>query len=288
MTEIGDQAATLVNPWLFEPGVHDNVPIERYHAMRALSSSGVKKLLRSPAHYLFERQRQHVQTESMRVGTAIHLLCIEPHRLDELIVHPKFDRRTKAGQIAAATWEQQHPNRDLAFDEPTYERIRRSVDAVQSHPGARERIEAGTPERSLFWRDAALNVECRARMDLHLPDMRIVDLKSTIDASAAGFEREIGKYQYHVSAAWYWIGHEHVFDESPTGWEFIAVEHEPPYGVAVYSLDMASIRAGMDACDVAIKRFANALVAGRFTCYSTETQPISAPQWAVRSALANF
>ena len=41
----------------FLPGVHDGVPAADYHALDALSSTGIKKLQRSPAHFVVERTK---------------------------------------------------------------------------------------------------------------------------------------------------------------------------------------------------------------------------------------
>lgn len=265
----------------FIPGVHDGMDAEDYHALAALSSSGIKKLLRSPAHYLVERTKATPPTESMRIGTAIHTLVLEPDRSWEVVAMPEFNARTKDGRAERDAWLAAHPGVQ-AFDAETLQNIHDAVGAVRSHPGASELLSDGTAERSVLWRDSAEQVECRARFDWHRADTAIVDLKSCADASPEAASRAIGSFQYHVSAAHYWIGHEHVFDASPAFWAFVFVETAPPFGVACYVLDAASLRAGMTLCGRAYKTFRQCVESGRWPGYADEIATISAPRWALR------
>ena len=75
-------------------------------------------------------------------------------------------------------------------------------------------------------------------------DDLIVDLKSTEDASAAGFSRSCANYRYHVQAAYYLDIANAVMDRRFTAFVFIAVEKSPPYQVAVYHADYEMIMAG--------------------------------------------
>lgn len=46
-------AAAKPEPPPFEPGIHYDMPAERYHATEALSASGAKEILRSAMHYRY-------------------------------------------------------------------------------------------------------------------------------------------------------------------------------------------------------------------------------------------
>jgi hypothetical protein len=266
----------------FAPRFVDGLPARDYHALPSLSSSGVKKLLRSPAHYLHERTRENAPTDAMRIGTAVHTLVLEPERAGEVVAMPEFNMRTNAGKAAAIEWLEAHPNRQ-AFDAATYDRIQRAADAVRAHPGAARLLTEGTAERSVFWRDQAEGIDCRARFDWHREDGGIVDLKTAKDASPAGFSRAIGAYGYHISAAHYCQGAEHVFGAFPRFWGFVVVEPEPPFAVACYVLDEASIRAGMALCARAYRAFRQCVDSGAWPAYPSTIEPISAPRWALRT-----
>ncbi len=275
---------TAIAEPIFAPGVYDDLPMEQYHSMRALSSSGLKKLLRSPAHYLLERTKKSEPTDSMRFGTAVHTLLLEPERADELVEMPEFNARTKDGRAERDVWLESHAGKQ-AFDAKTLARIRAAAAAVRAHPGASMLLSGGVAERSILWRDEREGIECRARFDFHREDGGIVDVKTTADASPAGFMRTIGAFGYHQSAAHYWLGHEHVFHKSPAFWAFVVVESEPPHGVATYVLDAASIRAGMDDCARAYKAFRICNETGHWPAYPETIEPISAPRWALRKEI---
>ena len=265
----------------FIPGVHDGMAAEDYHRLAALSSSGIKKLLRSPAHYLVERTKSTPPTESMRIGTAIHTLVLEPHRAGEVVALPEFNARTKDGRAERDAWLAAHAGVQ-AFDAETLQNIHDAVGAVRAHPAAAELLSDGVAERSVLWRDSAEGIECRARFDWHRSDTAIVDLKSCQDASPEAASRSIGTFQYHVSAAWYLNGAEHVFGATPAFWSFVFVETAPPFGVACYVLDAASIRAGMTLCNRAISIFARCTRESRWPSYSETVDVISAPRWSLR------
>ena len=92
----------------------------------------------------------------------------------------------------------------------------------------------------------------------------------------------VGQFQYHVSAAHYWSGCEHLFHASPAFWAFVFVETEPPFGVACYVLDAASLRAGMTLCARAYRSFRQCIESGRWPGYPETVESISAPRWALR------
>lgn len=269
----------LATPFQFAPGVHDNVPMDAYHSMPALSSSGIKKLLRSPAHYIVERTRANEPTDAMRIGTAVHTLILEPHRAGQVVQMPEFNNRTKDGKAERDSWLAAHEGQQ-AFDAETFARIHRAVAAVRAHPGASMLLSEGVAERTVLWRDARLGIECRARFDWHRADGGIVDVKTTRDASPESFSRDIHAYGYAISAAHYITGAEHVLNETPRFWAFVCVEVEPPFGVATYVLDMASILVGIRHCVRAYNRFAECTASGHWPSYPDTIEPISLPAWA--------
>ena len=264
----------------FIPGIHANLAGAEYHAIEAMSSSGAKKMLQSPAHYRLMRDTQIEPTEAMRIGTAVHTLILEPNRADEVVALPEVNARTKDGRAELEAWHAANAGKQ-GFASDTLARIHAAVAAVRAHPGATMLLSDGEPEVSLLWRDSQYDVQCKARDDWLRRDGGIVDLKTTRDASADGFGRTIASFMYHVQAAFYWIGHEHLFDRSPEFFAFVAVETEPPFGVATYVLQSDAIRAGMRHVEVALRRYREALDSGHWPGYAEEIQPISVPRWAL-------
>lgn len=264
----------------FAPGIHNDMPAEHYHATEAMSSGGAKKMLASPAHYKLMRDTANAPSAAMLLGTGVHTLTLEPHRAGEIVCMPEFNNRTNAGKAERDAWLAENAGKQ-AFSPEDYTRVINTHAAIRAHPGAATLLSDGKAEVSLMWRDVKYDVPCKSRYDWIRADGGLVDLKTTKVASADGFKRTIANFMYHVQAAFYWSGYEHMFDRSPAFWAFVAAETEPPHGVACYVLQEDAIRAGMRHVETALRRYRECLDAGRWPGYSEEIQPISVPKYAL-------
>lgn len=75
-----------------------------YHAHPAVSSSQLKHMLRTPAHFKASLETSKEPSDAMKLGSLVHTLLLEPHLVDyEYTVMPKFDRRTKQGKARQTT-----------------------------------------------------------------------------------------------------------------------------------------------------------------------------------------
>lgn len=266
----------------FQPGISYDLPAADYHGIEALSASGSKKLLRSPAHFIVNRTRPSEPTEDMMIGSAVHLGVLEPEKFDQYVIEsPVFNARTKDGRAERDAWVSAQPGECMAFAPDKIDVIRSVVDAVRAHPGAQRLLTSGRAEVSLQWRDTKYGIPCKSRVDYLREDGGMVDLKTCRDASDEAFSRTIGSYFYHLQAAFYMTGAEHLFSKTPPFFAFIAAEKEPPYGVACYVLDSASILAGQRHVETAMRRYKECLDSGEWPGYSPLIEPISAPRWAL-------
>ena len=59
---------------------------EDYFKIEALSASGAKSLLVSPAQHRHERDNPRADTDDFRFGRLVHCLALEPHKADEMAV----------------------------------------------------------------------------------------------------------------------------------------------------------------------------------------------------------
>lgn len=274
-------AAPLPPPPPFVPGVFDDMPAATYHAIEAMSSSGAKKMRKSPAHYRLMRTTANAPTPAMLFGTAVHAGVLEPATFADVVVcAPKLDRRTKAGKEAAAAFDAAAAGR-VVLSPDDFDRCRRTIDAVLAHPSAAKLLAGAQVERSFFWYDARYKVPCKARFDAWNHKI-VADLKTTQDASPDGFGRSIANFEYHAQGAMYCSGAEHLLDESPQAFVFIAVESEPPHAVACYALPNAAILAGMHLTAIALERYAEALELGRWKGYPDTIESIALPRWALK------
>lgn len=272
--------ASHADPVSDEPGIVDGMAHDDYLNIDALSSSGCKVLERSPAHFLASRTYRKPPTAQMEIGTAVHTIVLEPERASSIVCLPDFNTRTKDGRAERDAWVAALPAGSLAFDQDAHARIHAAAYAVRQHPGASRLLADGKRERSMFWRDSKLRIPCKSRLDWHREDGGIVDVKTTADASPAAFERSIANFGYHIQAAFYWVGVEHVLDRSPAFWSFVCVEVEPPFAVACYVLDVDAIRVGMRTVDKCLARYAQCVASGQWPGYPDTINPISIPKWA--------
>lgn len=277
-----DPAALLKPPApAFVPGVFPKMPAANYHAVEALSSGGAKKILRSPAHFRVYRDQQSVQSDPMRLGEAIHCGALEPGAFaSRIAVLPEVNRRTNLGKAAIADFVALNPGR-LLLDQAEFDCTRRCVDAVLAHPAASELLRDAEIETSLFWNDGRYAVPCKARWDARKFG-GLIDLKSCKDASKEEFAKAIANFDYHIQGAHYYSGAEHCLNATPSFFIFIAVETEPPHGVAVYELGRASMLAGMREMDEALARYKAALESGQWGGYPTTVEEIQLPRWKLK------
>lgn len=273
--------AAAPEPPPFVPGAFPDMPAEVYHAVEAMSSSGVAKMLKSPAHYRLMRTQSSPATDAMRFGTAVHCGVLEPDAFDARVsCAPKADRRTKDGKAAWAKFQADSAGR-IILAKDAYDRARRCVDAVRAHPAAARLFDGAEVELSLFWHDAKYRVPCKARLDARNHG-GIIDLKTTTDASPEEFAKTIANYSYHAQGAHYASGAEHVLDASPAFFAIVAVESEPPHAVACYALPGNAMLAGGYLVNRALERYAAALAAGEWPGYPATVESITLPPWATR------
>lgn len=269
-------------PRPFVAGVFESMPPEEYFAVEAMSQSGAKEMLRSPMHFRYARDNPPEPTASMRFGTAVHTGILEPERFDAIVVaQPAVDRRTTAGKAAYAAFMASAAGK-VVLTQPDFDRCRRTIDAVHRHKMARELLAGGQRELSLFWLDARFNVPCKARIDLRNHG-GLIDVKTTQDASAEDYARTIANYGYHLQAAFYFSGCEHLLNETPRFFVHIAVESEAPHGVACYALPGNAVMAATVRISEALRRYAECLESGYYRGYPETIDTITLPRWVTRA-----
>lgn len=267
----------------FVPGHFPNMPGETYHAIEAMSSGGIKKMIRNAGHYRLMRTVKKPSTEAQIFGTAVHAAVLEPLRFNDLVaLAPEINRRTNAGKAMWAECEALNPGK-VILDPPDYSRVLACAAAVRRHPAAAYLLDGATFETSLFWNDGKWKVPCKARPDI-ISRGGMTDLKTIDDASADAFARTVAASAnlWHAQAAHYISGAEHVLNSSPEFFAHIAVEDEPPHFVAVYQLPTPAILAGMHIANIALERYQRALESGAWEGYPATMERLPFPRWALR------
>lgn len=213
-------------------------PEPEYHADRgSLSSTGAKTLLRSPKQFRYELDHPR-QISAGPLGTLTHALVLGTPITTTV---KDWDGRTKEGKARAAEVAAQGLD---VIDQSDWNLAHDMACAVLSHPHANRLFnDPGRSEVSVYAEDPLTGVQMRGRFDRWRDDDTIVDLKTTQDASPAGFARSVATFHYHLQDPWYCRLAE-ANGRPPDRFVFVAVEKTPPHLVGVYVLDDEAIRAG--------------------------------------------
>jgi exodeoxyribonuclease VIII len=266
-------------------GLHAGVPFEVYAGWDAVNISRLKPLRRSPLHCRYQMDHPREETGALNLGRATHAAVFEPALFDSgFVAIPKFDRRTKDGKAAhAEAMEKAGPK--TVLDEDDYRRLCGMREAIAGCRAASRFVEApGQCELSAIWIDEPTGLTCKARFDklagLRLPI--VVDLKTTRDASAGWFARDVARYGYAAQLASYVHGHRRITGQDAAA-VIIAVESDPPHGVAVYLLGDQSLQAGAVEYRRWLDLYAVCEKAQTWPGYKDSVEVLEMPAWAQTS-----
>lgn len=247
--------------------------IEEYHGDRkTASSSGLKQILRSPAHYVEYLKNGIKDTEDMLLGRAIHTALLEPHEFASRFIVYDGDRRK--GEFK--TFKEEHRHMDILrpSDLDIIEGVKASVakyDAVD----LKSIIENGIKEQSIFWVDEETGVPCRIRPDCYAGPV-ILDIKKTQDARPYEFVRSCRRLDYDLQAAMYTEGMRH-FNGQDAEFFFLAVEDEAPHGVWLHKAPPAMLEDGHNKFRRALESLARCRSRGKWPNYE---RPFGELPWA--------
>lgn len=264
-----------------------NLPDHEYHSDPAtISSSGLRKILKSPAHFQAYLERPESSTQALDIGKAVHCLVLQPELYPEqFAVSPEINRRTKAGKQEYADFQEASEAKTILIPKDNLV-AQQTAAGVRAHTLTAELFSGGKAEVSGYYQDAETGTWCRIRPDyLRIKDGMIVDLKTSIDASPNGFKSSINKYGYHFQAAMYAAGFEAITGEPLQHFLFVVVEKSPPFAAAVYRADETMLAIGMQQYRRALRIYAECSAAGIWPGYSSQIETIGLPDWVITQSL---
>lgn len=209
---------------------------DEYHGSApGVSSTGLKALLRSPAHFLAYKRNANRDTASRRFGRAVHAKVLEPAVFNQkFVVWDLGDRRGSDFELFQL---KNHGKTILTADE--FERVQGCEDSLLNNPdfplevflrGVPGELEAARAEFSIFWTDDETGVKCKVRLDAVRIDGTVMplDLKSCDDAREEGFVQQVSRLHYDLQAAFYLEGLKR-FTGQDAPFLFGAVESADPH-----------------------------------------------------------
>ncbi|MBQ8692218.1 MAG: PD-(D/E)XK nuclease-like domain-containing protein [Synergistaceae bacterium] len=262
-------------------GIYKNISNQDYHAGAGLSSSDLKKLDRSPLHYITSKQEPHVETPSMKLGTAVHCAVLEPERFKlDYIQAPELDKRTKAGK---EQWAELEQSGKIILTSDEYQKVIDMSQSVLSHKLAGNLFRGGISEQSFYWHQPVGldEILCKCRPDyiksLTGGDL-ILDLKTTRNSNLKAFQRQaFWELEYYISAAHYMTGYKAVTGYDAQAFIFVAVEIESPYAVSVFRASNDFLTYGEFKCSELYQLYFDCMSGNEWPGYPDEIQDLDLP-----------
>lgn len=268
-----------------ETGIVHGLSNDDYHRHPARSKSQLSDFLVCPANYwmLHEAPDRPIreETPSMRTGTLVHTLTLEPDTFDHrYAVGPDAARNTKEWK----SWEAlQMPGKTLIKPDE-YNAALAMANSLRSHTEIADLLAAGVPEASAFWKDDETGLALRCRPDwLHETGdgWIILDVKTTSDrVSAEAFGRTCASYGYGLQAAMYAEGVAKATGKPVVAFVFGVVSTSYPYLSSCCMLDDDSIAASERLYRRTVRAFADAKAKNEWPGYRG-VQLVRLPAWSL-------
>lgn len=217
---------------------------KEYRAMDGISSTDLKKIMKSPAHFRYWKDNpEETDTPALLMGRAAHKYVLETYDFyNEFAVAQNFDRRTKEGKAAWLLFCDENEGKDIITQEQ-FEQIEAMRNAAYATPFVSKLIN-GEHEVSYFWIDEDTGLKCKVRPDSINHKLKvIVDYKTCDDAETEHFMKQAIRLGYDIQASFYLdgvkknTGEDYIF-------VFIAQEKKPPYAVNILEASEVFIQSG--------------------------------------------
>ncbi len=286
---------------------------DEYHARPEFSSSQLKDMLRSGAHFYSNHVLKEVERESkaaMDFGTLAHTLFLEPDQFEaefavlpedapkrptETMLKAKNPSPDTLGKIAFwENFEAEHAGKIIVTAEQIQGAQRIVENLKQLSMYAEMQNNFGMAEASIFFTDPAFDLELRIRPDWHIAPCKafpfglILDLKTTTDARPNAFSKKCGDFGYDLSAAMYREGFQEYYrTEQKPPFIFLVAESSIPFNVKQYQASDLFLSVGETRYNKAKELLAESLLINEWDGYSLELEEIFLPSYLTKQALEN-
>lgn len=208
----------------------EGLPPAEYHAAKDVqSSSMLKEMLVSPAHYLQALLRPNKSSDAMDHGTLLHALVLEPHTFNRVAAVFPGDLAKEGKAFKAENADR------ICISLTDYFKLMEQAERVRAacfrgRPFERF-IEEGKVEASIYYTDPSVGLPCRVRMDLLHPEFTF-DLKSTRHGLPSAFQRDALGMHYDLQSYMYSLA-RCLFEgvEEPKPFVFVQAESAAPHSV---------------------------------------------------------
>lgn len=270
-----------------------NMPMDEYHAHNSLSKSMFSELDDCPARfkYRYIDGNKRAETDSLRLGKAVHTLALEPHMWKTEYAVFEGDLRKSADKEEYA--ELLASGRTI-IRSAQMEQIEGMANSIVKNPIALALLKSeGYAEASIIWDDDDLTFRCRP--DYLRNDGLIVDLKTCKSAKPSIFGKDAWNYHYDVSVALTTRGYKAHFGKEPDNYVFLCVEVEAPYIIECYETyapmdeftGLSYLEVGEMRLNKLIETYRKCKAADHWPAYSGKIETMRAPSWALKGTIEN-
>ncbi len=268
---------------VFEPGVYFDMGNETYHGSAGISKSGLMLFADNPEKYHWKYvlgNDPDTTKKHLDVGQAFHTATLEPEKFEKLfVVAPSLNKNSTAYK----DWKASINGDMTILDVKDYDMAMGMAQKVRRHPIAKNLVVDGFAESSIFASDPITGELVKVRPDYKTGDV-VVDLKSTTDASAGKFFRDMYTFKYFVQAGMYrevinWVAPGEINE-----FVFIAVEKDEPFSIGLYRASREDKAYGVDNFRRNLDMFADYKRRNYWPSYNLDMIVDTAlPAWAQKS-----
>lgn len=254
----------------------ENMGNDEYHSSEGLSSSRLKKLLISPAHFIASTTET---STAMEFGTAVHMALLEPDKFEQTyIAEPAADKRTKDGK---AKFEEIAASGKKLLKESQMTDVLRMRDRFHSHIVGKKLYDNSRREISAYATDHETNILVKARADiLHESETTIIaDIKTCEDARPSAAASAIAAYQYDLSAALYLDVFSSALKKPVVNFMWVFIEKKPPYGIRCYLANSDVLHNGRRQYKKALNEYVVSKDFNHWPSYKEDIEDINLPNW---------
>lgn len=231
----------------------EKLPIEQYHSTKGILSKSTLTTLLPPScprkfKYFHIDGGEQDETVSLRIGSAVHVLALEPKLFNEQfyvlpdgIIRNARHQKYK-DQLAVAAGRS-------CLSKKEYDLILGMADSLRKDKASLVLLDSpGLIESSIFWQENGLSFKCRP--DLMRNDGIIVDLKTAHSSSKEIFERNAWDKYYALSVALTCRGYKALYGKEPLDYMFLCIEPDRPHIIEAYSAFTPFDSSGVSYLDV--------------------------------------
>lgn len=240
----------LEKPQGWDQGIYQLDSYEQYASIKALRSSELKHMRKSPAHFkasfYYQKPITPIQQKTFDKGKAFDILIL--HGQDRLDRKVAIELNANKNSNIYKEWKARQGGK-IILKQNEYNNVITMRNAAHNKKQFSEIFDGpGHPHRVIVWQDKGSGIWCKAEIDWIKEGMpgAVVDLKSTSDASFWFFFRNARRLGYMNQGAFYLDGLSQITGVLHTEFYLAAVEVDPPFESHVFKasfdqLDRAQI-----------------------------------------------